>query len=857
MLFLLGHLSLMIVCQTYAADGVVKLAEREAAIRQTQVAKAGSELNRASDLVLAGKTSEAFEVLESVYAALPEAALTEEIRSVTKAGLISVGCMWIEELLAGGKRPQAEILLDKLLKLSSSDQRLTALRSRLLDPDRYPPALTEQHIEKVHSVQALLLKGNSAIELGDYELAKRCYEDVIRIDPSNGSARRGMERAEREKARYYDAAQDHQRSRMLNAVTQAWEDPVPPSAAELGALFGARAQASSAVAAGRDSILDQLRNYRLPKVEFLQVTIMDVLELLRIRSRDLDPKGKGVDFVPNIPDESRQRQISLTLSDVPMEEVLRYACEAAGVTYRVEQHAVMITSQSEKNAAMVTRSFRVPPDFIQNTPAAAPPAAGADPFAQPVAGAAGGGLTLRRMGAKAFLESRGVLFPEGASASFSGSTSTLVVHNTAANMELIENLVELASNSSPKMVVVSVRMLEVNQKNLDELGFDWLMGGVGFNGNNVFAGGGSAGSGAAYNPANYPFGGNAVIPAITVGGQQVYPAQNVSSAIGGHVPVGVNNINGGGGGPITAGNRSGTFAAGVKSLDSLLQTGGTSQSVGAPGVLSIAGVFTDPQFQTVMRGLAQKKGVDIAASPSVTTKSGVKATVELTREFIYPTEFDPPQLPQGQGGGGGGGGGGGALIATPTTPTAFETRRTGVLMEVEPVVSDDGRSVEVVLAPEVVDFEGFINYGSPIFSPSSSAFQQVVTPVINLVTTAGGVTTTQSISASTAYVPLIQPEQLITPNKILQPVFKSSKVSTSVKVWDGQTIVLGGLKQQEHNIIDDMVPILGNLPYVGRLFRSHVKQAETKNVIFFVTVDVIDPSGQKIRNTVQTAASAP
>jgi general secretion pathway protein D len=102
------------------------------------------------------------------------------------------------------------------------------------------------------------------------------------------------------------------------------------------------------------------------------------------------------------------------------------------------------------------------------------------------------------------------------------------------------------------------------------------------------------------------------------------------------------------------------------------------------------------------------------------------------------------------------------------------------------------------------------------------------------------------LSVTTGWLPLTQAEQLITPNKILQPVFKSSKVSTSVKVWDGQTIVLGGLKQQEHNIVEDQVPILGDLPFVGRMFRTQTKQTNTKNIIIFVTVNVIDPSGQKV-----------
>jgi general secretion pathway protein D len=80
----------------------------------------------------------------------------------------------------------------------------------------------------------------------------------------------------------------------------------------------------------------------------------------------------------------------------------------------------------------------------------------------------------------------------------------------------------------------------------------------------------------------------------------------------------------------------------------------------------------------------------------------------------------------------------------------------------------------------------------------------------------------------------------------LQPVFKTQKVTTAVKIWDGATVVLGGAKVQKRTLVDDRVPILGNLPFVGRFFQSSVNQTETKNIIIFVTVDVVDPSGQKI-----------
>jgi general secretion pathway protein D len=440
------------------------------------------------------------------------------------------------------------------------------------------------------------------------------------------------------------------------------------------------------------------------------------------------------------------------------------------------------------------------------------------------------------MGAKEFLEGRGIPFPEGSSASFSGGTSTLVVRNTVPNMEMVEGLVEQAMKTAPKMVTVTVRMLEVAQKNLDELGFDWLMGGGGSNPKVDFGGGSYGSTTRSSNLTQYPFSTVTTTPAAYA----ALPPTSVSTAVGSN--------------PITAGLRSGDSASNLNRLDQLLTTGNTTAQGqnAAPGILSVAGVFTDPQFQALFRGLSQKKGIDIQASPSVITKNGQKATVELQRELIYPTEFDPPQVPQNQGTANGGvtltAGPQAQQIATPTTPTAFEMRKTGVLLEVEPVIGEDG-SVELNLSPEITDFEGFVNYGSPIIRTGG------VFPIyVSDFSTTGPLLV---ISVPTLVGFNVTPDTVITENAILQPIFKTSKTNTSVRVWDGSTIMLSGLVRQDINIVDDKVPIIGDLPFVGRLFRSNTKQVETTNVIFFVTVDIIDPSGQKVRKTAQTASTAP
>jgi general secretion pathway protein D len=76
---------------------------------------------------------------------------------------------------------------------------------------------------------------------------------------------------------------------------------------------------------------------------------------------------------------------------------------------------------------------------------------------------------------------------------------------------------------------------------------------------------------------------------------------------------------------------------------------------------------------------------------------------------------------------------------------------------------------------------------------------------------------------------------------------------TSVEIWDGQTVVLGGLIREDLQKIDDKIPFLGDIPAVGRLFRSKITQRTKRNLLIFVTARLIDPAGNAVHRT-ETAA---
>jgi general secretion pathway protein D len=134
------------------------------------------------------------------------------------------------------------------------------------------------------------------------------------------------------------------------------------------------------------------------------------------------------------------------------------------------------------------------------------------------------------------------------------------------------------------------------------------------------------------------------------------------------------------------------------------------------------------------------------------------------------------------------------------------------------VVGPDGVTIDLNLVPQVVEFEGFINYGSPIFAVG--------------INTVGG---TNGISVSAPV--------LLTNNVINQPVFSTRKVTTNVSVWDGQTVVLGGLMREDVQKTEDKTPIIGDIPLVGRLFRTNIDQHIKRNLVIFVTARLVTPGG--------------
>jgi type IV pilus assembly protein PilQ len=67
----------------------------------------------------------------------------------------------------------------------------------------------------------------------------------------------------------------------------------------------------------------------------------------------------------------------------------------------------------------------------------------------------------------------------------------------------------------------------------------------------------------------------------------------------------------------------------------------------------------------------------------------------------------------------------------------------------------------------------------------------------------------------------------------------TQEISTQVLVENGETIVLGGIFQQTTNKNKSQVPLLGDLPVVGRLFKNSQEEIEKRELLIFVTPKIL------------------
>ena len=557
-------------------------------------------------------------------------------------------------------------------------------------------------------------------------------------------------------------------------------------------IYQERARESDKAAAAAP-LAKKLNEIILPSVSFTRAEIGQVVTALSAASEEFDNTGsnpKGVNIVLLDP-SNKNPAITITLRNTSLKRVLDFVTESVGYQYEVQADAVIVRPGGE-TSTLDTAFFPVTrATVLRMTGIAGSGSSGGknDPFAS--GGAASESATSGGEAAsmKAFLQQAGVNFEAVAGSSLAYDGSAIIVTQTARNVERIRNI--LARYNDVRQVEIESKFMEVQEGALEELGVKWNLSRRGV---------------PQINPTTGA-------PILDANGRQVftpretYTSDGVTRSLVSAFPSTTNSTSltikdpGLSGGQLVVPVAPATIPGGV-------QLAATAAALG-----NITGFVGEFDVTAAIRALSQKQGSDLLSSPKVTVLSGNPANIIVAQELRYPQSYGEIQSQVGSASTAGGAAG---VTITAGTPQEFTSRNVGVEMKVTPTVEEDDYSISLDLNPKVTEFEGFVEYGGP----------------------------SVAISGNTT---------VTVPPGFYQPIFSVREVTTKVTIWDGATLVMGGLTREEVKKVSDKVPFFGDLPLVGRLFRSKGESSQKRNLLIFVTANLVSPGGspkkQDLKNT--------
>lgn len=534
------------------------------------------------------------------------------------------------------------------------------------------------------------------------------------------------------------------RADLLSEVDKAWRQPVWQTSEEQ----------SGQVEEDRD-LRRRLEDIVLPEVEFRQVPLSEVVKALGEISVTHSSDGGGLNMVLIDP-EARDPLVSLVLRRLSLRRVLDFVVESVAYEYELQQDAIVVRPSRgpgfglETEFYPISRSTLIRLTGIHESTTLGNPME--DPFAEPLDSEVGGPGEVEQS-LKGFLQRAGIFFDGIEGATLALADGQLIVTQTPRNHQKLEQL--LRRYRKVKQVEIEARFLEVEERNLEELGIEWTLLGEGTD---------KLGS---------------------------TPQRTLASA----------------------------FSVGEEESRLVIDRGGIEFPglIQGPPILPITVDLAEeagPAFRysgelgggidlnVLVRALERQSGNDLLSAPKLTVLSGKTAQIVVAEEFRYPEMYGDTNAEVGMGDSTSGSAG---VAITAGTPRSFTTRNVGVEMEVTPTVEEDN-AISLLLKPMVTEFEGFVEYGG----------------------------TSVAIASDTT---------VTVPSGFYQPVFSIRKVQTEVTIWDGATVVMGGLTREHAVRLDDRVPVLGSLPLLGRLFRSSGESTQKRNLLIFVTARLVGPGG--------------
>ena len=499
----------------------------------------------------------------------------------------------------------------------------------------------------------------------------------------------------------------------------------------------------------------------------------DVKTVIRYLNEEAEKSGKGISIISsNLDDKDAIRPVQLELKGVSLLDAIRYFSMQTEIPFQLKDKMVLFGNVDK----MENKSFPVRGDIIayiidennekptESTMKSGEGEGGGgdgapedDSEAPESIGRDDGGAvaeaesltTKKRRKAvvnprvlKKYFSDRWVEFGEGSSIRYNSRAERLNVYNTKENLLRIETLLRQLDALEQPMIMVELKMIELTNTNLNELGFEWAFSAKREKGNGWSIG--------TNDPTRHGIGEK------DEGGQMFRVLNNLK----------------------------------------IFPNFGEK----------IFGSDTKVDLSLSINAVAQNRQAEVLASPRILSENNPKvpAMIKMVENTYFITSWDQPD----------------------SETEGFNIKLDGD----QPEWDGDARPLGVTFT--VVPSVNVDNYTITLNGVKPSFYTHVGDHSNNLVY---GV---YQQTGNGPRVPIVQRSF-----DLRMPEFSRREIDTNITLYDGETVLIGGMVDNEVKTRKDKWPILGDIPFIGNFFRDQQHDIFNRTMLIFITARLMTPKG--------------
>ena len=651
------------------------------------------------------------------------------------------------------------------------------------------------HASDKAKISLLLREAQVFYDNNKFDEARNRAEQVFLIDPYDVDAIALLNKIYRQLYSYGLARHEADTAGMVAYSDWSWAEPVFSATLSQGPSDSIQKQASN------QGVYAKMERIVFPTIAFDDADIMAVIRFLNNRSKTFDPDKEGVNIATGMNSKTIEQlgRVTMNFTRIPMSEVLRYICQDTGLKYRIDGDNVFIGPEVDE---MQVRNFQIRGDLISSITDGADAAGdgmdmGGGPMGGAPAGAAsGGGGAGAELGvAGGATDAKTVLtdasagqvrkrVTEAALKKYFGDRGVMFFDGSSISYD------KRSGRLSVKNTPENLRRLDELIRQLDAIEKPLIM--VEIKGIEVSEEDlqelGFDWSMSAIGSVKTDASGNMVSGWLFgQGGGQSNPATRT-------VRKGITGVN-------TA------LIDGWNFFPSLF---GNVHPFGSDVPLNIS---------LTINALSRNTRTETLAAPKVMTSNDRMASVRMVKSYQFPEDWDAYEIEDDDGN----------YTITAPVPSFGDETDIGIIFDVTPKVNADNYTITLEVNPTVTNYIGRDEYNIEVkgvlseYVPATNSAGELI----------GGTTLKQTPTTDRF--------------NVWKPIISRRNVKVNVNVYDGETIVLGGMIDATTTTRTDKWPILGDLPLVGRFFQSQSENITRNNLLLFVTTRLVGNDGVPIR----------